>query len=385
MRTLLAIALLLTLPTRAAEPVKTDLFELHAGGYFTYRIPGIVVTAKGTILAYCEARKSSDLDWGTIDILMRRSTDGGATFDAPRKIVDPPAVPKNPVALAKGMLDKSTGVTVNNCVLFADAKGGAVHAVYCVEYHHCFYMRSDDDGLTFSKPVEITSALEEVRPKFDWKTFGVGPGHGIILNSSRLLAPVWISNGKGTNGHHPSVLSSIYSDDDGKTWHAGDVLFGDKEVPDPNETTAVELADGSVMFNTRTESPRHCRMVMTSKDGAHGWSPPRFDDALFDPICFASIIRANKETLVFSNPAGDGKFPNNRRNMTIRTSSDEGKTWPTHRLLEAGIAAYSDLAVLPDGQILCLYECGGENNNQFTTKSLRLAKFNLAWATARED
>src|SRR3954465_9169268 len=105
-RTLLALGTFLatTAATRAggAPPEKTDLFEANTGGYAHYRIPGLVVTKRGTLLAYCEARKSTKGDWGAIDVLMRRSTDGGTTWGPPRQVVSPPKdVTKNPVALAQ--------------------------------------------------------------------------------------------------------------------------------------------------------------------------------------------------------------------------------------------------------------------------------------------
>ena len=174
------LTLLFAASLHAAEPVKTDLFTAGDAAYETYRIPGIVVTKKGTLLVYCEARKSAKSDWGHIDVMLRRSTDGGKTFDAPRKIVDPTPSPAD-------------DTTVNNPVAIPDPDSGAVHFVYCINYAHCFYMRSDDDGQTFSKPVDITATLEELRPKYDWKVFATGPGHGIRLKSGRLLIPVWLA------------------------------------------------------------------------------------------------------------------------------------------------------------------------------------------------
>jgi sialidase-1 len=349
----------LTGPTLfAAEPVKIDLFEAGAGGYETYRSPGVVATKKGTVLVYCEARKSAKSDWGWIDVMMRRSVDGGATFGPPRKIVEPPADAA-----------KLSGVTINNPVAIADMQSGAVHLLYCVEYGRCFYMRSDDDGWTFSKPIEITAAFEELRPKFDWKVIATGPGHGVRLNGGRLLVPVWLAL---RQEHRPSCAATIYSDDDGRSWHAGDIVVTDsKETPNPSESEAVELADGRVMLNIRNESPRHRRLVSISKDGISGWSAPASDEALFDPICMASIIRVG-DWLVFSNPAGDGKTKA-RKDLTIRTSGDNGKTWAVSRMLEEGIAGYSDLAVRPDESLLCFFECGGVDGRQSHTKSLRLA------------
>src|SRR5437762_2156209 len=102
-RAMLLLAVAAT-PLQAAEPFldKTDLFEAGKGGYTLYRIPGIVVTSKGTLLAYCEARKSDKGDWGAIDLLLRRSTDGGKTWSAPKKVAEVPGPhKKNPAALAQ--------------------------------------------------------------------------------------------------------------------------------------------------------------------------------------------------------------------------------------------------------------------------------------------
>jgi sialidase-1 len=347
----------------AAEPIKSDLFQANTAGYETYRIPGVVVTKTGAILVYCEARKSAKSDWGTIDVMLRRSIDAGATFDAPRKIVEPP---------------KATGVTVNNPLAIADPESGAVHFLYCTDYAHCFHMRSDDDGQTFSKPTDITPAFEELRPKYDWKVIATGPGHGIRLKTGRLLVPVWLANGKTAQAHRPSCVATIYSDDNGQSWHAGEIAVNNtNQTPNPSECMAVELPDGRVMLNIRNESPKHRRLTSISKDGISNWSTPEFDESLFDPICMASIVRV-KDQLVWSSPAGDGKSKV-RTNLTLRLSTDSGKTWPARKLLEPGIAAYSDLAATPDGAVLCFYECGGVNEQQFYTRSLRLAKFDMGW------
>lgn len=404
---LLAVAWLFLLPRAAwsAAPVleKIDLFEAGKDGYALYRIPGLVVTTKGSVLAYCEARKSDRGDWGTIDILLRRSTDGGKTWQ-PRQHVAHfgSRVPKNPVAL-KQKLASADEQTVNNPVALVDQQTGAIHFLYCVEYARCFYQRSDDDGQTFSKPVDITAAFERFRPEYDWKVLATGPGHGIQLRNGRLVVAVWLSTGTGGHAHRPSVTTTIISDDHGQTWQRGEVA-----VPNtatwvyPNETCLVELADGQVMLNVRSESKAHRRLVVTSRDGATRWSQPRFDEALLEPICMASLARfsprsaASRNRLLFANPhnleRADGKgkegVSRDRRNLAIKLSYDEGQTWPVNKTLEAGYGAYSDLAVLPDGTALCLYERGtdaGKTKRPTNYTHLTLARFNLEWLTDGKD
>lgn len=362
-----------------ASQEKLDLFQAGQGGYALYRIPGVIVTSKGGVLAYAEARKAASSDWCAIDLVLRRSEDGGKSFAPPVFIgkLDIPVV-KNPVALAQ-KLGTPDEITYNNPVAIAD-RSGAVHFVFCVEYNRCFYMRSDDDGRSFSKPVEITSAFEAFRSDYDWKVLATGPGHGIQLKNGRLLVPVWLSTGTGGHAHRPSIVSTIYSDDGGATWRRGDVAaWNTPELVNPNETAAVELSDGRVMLNIRSESKDMRRAVAISPDGATGWTKPAFDAALYEPICFASLIRHSGSTLVFTNPVAKGR---ERKNVTVKVSGDDGRSWTSGRVLEEGWSGYSDLAVLPDGALLCLYERGStDGKNMYRTGSLTLARFTLDWAT----
>ncbi|HEY6401165.1 MAG TPA: sialidase family protein, partial [Blastocatellia bacterium] len=324
---------------------KMDLFEADKDGYKLYRIPGLVVTRSGALLAYCEARKTGKSDWDTIDIMLRRSADNGRTWDSPRRIanVEGPKS-KNPVAIERKQADPND-VTYNNPVAIADYKTGAVHFLFCLEYARCFYMRSDDDGATFTKPVEITSTFEGFRPRYDWRVIATGPAHGIQmrngqLKNGRLIVPVWLSLGTQGNGHGPSVTSSIYSDDHGKTWRAGEIIGLDTpELINPNETVAAQLADGRVLFNMRSVSKANRRAISVSRDGATGWSKAVFDQQLMEPICMASIARlsekrnGNRNRIIFANPdnltRADGRdtpgLRRDRKNLTVKLSYDEAQ------------------------------------------------------------
>jgi sialidase-1 len=400
MRLLISLTLF-ALPSAAvaAEPFldKADLFTAGKDDYVLYRIPGLVCTDKGTLLAYCEARKTTGNDWDSIDILLRRSTDGGKTWEARQKISDVPGPhQKNPVALLR-KVGNADDVTHNNAVAFVDHKTGAVHFLFCVEYMRCFYMKSEDDGKTFSKPVEITSAVDNFKKDYAWKVCATGPAHGIQLTSGRLVVPMWLSTGEGGNAHRPSALATIFSDDAGKTWQRGDIVADTSpDLINPNETVVAQLADGRVMLNIRSESKAHRRAVAFSKDGATGWTKPAFDDALLEPICMASLVRySDKPTrLLFANPhnldrAGGKVVPGanrDRKNLSVKLSYDEGKTWPVNRVLEPGFSGYSDLAVGPDGMIYCFYERGStDGKNIFRTGALCLARFNLEWLTEGKD
>jgi sialidase-1 len=375
LRTLNLFTLCVTFPALlAAAPLleKQDLFVDGQAGYPIYRIPGLVVTRSGALLAYAEGRTGST-DWSSIALLVRRSTDGGRTWSPARSLGRLPApVPRNPFST----LTTADPPTLGNPTAIA-ARDGAVHLLFVAEYQHAYYMRSDDDGLSFSAPVDITAAFEPLRRVYPWRVIATGPGHGIELRNHRLLVPVWLSSNDGSTG----VPATLYSDDRGRTWYPGELAV----PPDPaygalSENAAVQLSDGRVLLNIRNESTRHRRLLTWSPDGATRWSRPVFHDQLLEPICMAGFVRLKGRKLLFSNPdnldrrdgrAAPGK-PRDRRNLTVKLSLDDGATWPVTRVLEPARTGYSDLAVSPHGRIYCFYERRG---------ALALAIFNEAWLT----
>jgi sialidase-1 len=383
----LAAVLVFAASSEAAAPYfhSERLFEGGTQGYNIYRIPGIVVTKKGSILAYTEARRTNGNDWDSIDIVMRRSSDGGATFSPQRVIAHVPGkIQRNPVAAERNQ-GKPGDITYNNPVAIADADG-SVHFLFCLEYMRAFRMRSDDDGLTFSAPIEITSAFDAFRSDYAWRIIAVGPGHGIQLKRGRLLASVWLSLGTAGNGHHPSVTATIYSDDHGATWHRGAIAVpSSAEFPDPNEATLAELPSGFVMLNVRTEAKENRRVVLTSKDGATAWSAPHLQQDLPEPVCFGSLMRFKKD-LLFVNPdnllRADGKDirSKDRVNLKVRLSHDNGMHWTASRTIERAATGYSDLSVAKNGSILCLYEAVPKIDGVAHHDEL-LARFNLEWLT----
>jgi sialidase-1 len=369
--------------TMSSKPMltKIDLFENDMGGNKSYRIPGIVVTTKGTILAYCEARRDGPADYGEITTLLRRSTDGGKTWSKAKQITH--MGPRIEGLPAEG---KEKNQLSGNPTAIVDAEGKTIHFLYQINYEHGFYMKSVDDGVTWSAPVDITATYDAFRPEVNWNVIACGPTHGIQISKGahkgRLVVPIWLSYGP-RGKHGPSVSATIYSDDHGATWKRGDIALPDKEpIRSPNECVVVELSDGRVMLNGRSPSDANRRLVTISPDGAAGWSTPVFDDALIEPICCAGLtnVKGQPGTLVFSNPNNlklddDGKpvpgGTGKRRNVSIKVSRDDGKTWISNRTLEEGASGYSDVFSMDDGSIVCFYE---------RDQRLTLAHFNLAWA-----
>jgi len=379
---ILALFAVAVLGASAAEFSTQDLFLARNGEYVTCRIPTVLVTPAGSVLVTAEARRGKGGDWDGNDLVIRRSADAGRTWDAQRVLASNGTWGAGPL---------------HNVVPFADAAGGAVHLLFCFDYARVFQITSRDDGRSFSTPVEITAALAPLRASYPWKVVGSGANHGLVLRSGRWVVPVWLSDGSGKEfgsgklGHRPSVVASMVSDDRGATWRAGGIVSrGTAEIVNPSETAAVELADGRVLFNMRSESKQQRRLVATSPDGAGGWSAPVFHEQLKEPVCAASLIRWSwpkdgaPGVILFTNPDNleskltKSPVSRDRKRLTMKLSRDDGATWPVSRVIEEGPSGYSDLAVLPDGTILCVYECGlilGMTD----TKSLRLARFDLAW------
>ena len=382
----------------APELEQVDVFEAGTHGYAHYRIPAVVVSPAGTLMTFAEARKNSGGDWGPIDLVMRRSKDGGRTWDQQRIIAHVEGeIQQNPVALAQD-LAKPGEVTYNNLAPIVDHAEGAVHFLFCVEYARVYYMRTEDDGETFSIPVDVTAAFDAFRPEYDWKVVATGPGHGIQLENGRLLVPVWLSDGTGGHAHRPSVVGTVYSDDRGATWRRGDIVVSHPDLINPSETLAVQLADGRVMLNIRHESVEHRRAISISDDGATGWSDFRFQPELLEPVCMGSLIRlsttedSDKNRIVFVNPdSNEPRDPSNpdgnrkRQNVSVQLSYDEGETWAVKKILEPGPSGYSDLAVGPDGTLYCFYERGQVEAGRNYTRNLTLARFNLEWLTDGAD
>ena len=391
----LPLALAASLGVFAADVEKSDLFQGGEGGYASYRIPALVVTPQQTVLVACEARKFGRGDWDHVDIFFRRSSDGGQSWEPARELVGQrhlPADLKRNAAAVKAGLGRDGVFTINNPTWIADPSTGETHLLFCAEYARSFIITSRDGGVTFSTPRDLTDAFEEFRTRdhYAWRVIAVGPGHGIRLTTGRLVTSVWLSTGDGAGAHRPSICATLFSDDHGATWHAGEIVARDPDpLTNPSEAAIVEVDAGQVMLNIRSESSRNRRAVAESKDGATGWSRPVFQEDLWEPVCLAALVRLEPAVsgqpplLLFSNPASHEKNSTApatttsrvRQNLTLRASRDGGKTWPTARALEPGPSAYSDLGAGTAGPIYCFYERGTRGPSE----KLTFARIPSSW------
>jgi sialidase-1 len=365
-----------TVKTSSVRPVfeTSTVFEPIPGQYASMRIPALVITKEGTLLAFSEGRISSASDWADMDLLMRRSMDGGKTWE-PLKVIAP----------------REGGKPTSNPTPIVD-KDGTIHLLFQRDYAVAYYTKSTDDGKTWSKPVDITYAFEAFKPEYNWKVLAPGPGHAIQLKNGRLVVPVWLADSEKLvphRSHYPSRVATIYSDDAGNTWKRGELLPSTPDVRSPSEMMAVEMEDGRVMLSIRHSAPIHRRGVSYSPDGASKWTIPTVDEELFDPVCMASITRVSskrkqgKSRLLFVNPDSRDIPKNPRKNLTAKLSYDEGESWSVQKVINAESSGYSDLAVGPDGMIYCLYETNTTGTGW--NYSLVLKRFNLEWLTEGKD
>ncbi len=349
------------LSVTGAVEKSVEHIEVYTSGkneYDTYRIPSVIVTKKGTVLAFCEGRRNSGGDAGDIDILLKRSSDGGRTFSRQQVVWDDGA---NTCGNPCPVVDQATGTIW----LLLTHNLGTDHEREIVAgksqgTRTVWVTSSTDDGLTWTKRREITSTTK----KPDWAWYATGPGCGIQTRSGRLVIPCdhIVTGGELWSSH------VIFSDDHGKTWQLGGTA-----PPQTNECEVVELSDSRLLLNMRNYDREHtCRAIAYSTNGGMSFSKVRYDETLVEPVCQASIRRydvGRDKAILFSNPAQ----AKGRARMTVRVSRDDCRTWPVERVLHYGPAAYSCLAVLPDGTILCLYERGW--NQPYET--IALARFGM--------
>jgi sialidase-1 len=345
---------------RAPRIAKTVVFRSGEGGYHTYRIPALIQTRKGTLLAFCEGRRNSRSDTGDIDIVLRRSRDKGRTWSETAVVADHgPDTIGNPCPV----VDRASGrilllLTGNPGHMkesqIAARESGGSRTVWMAA--------SDDDGLTWSRPREITSQAK--LPEWTW--YATGPGNGIQLRTGRLLIPC-DHDVFQTRGHHSHM---IYSDNHGESWR-----IGGSTGAGTNECAVAELADGSLVLNMRGMNIGKRRAVSRSTDGGLTWSPYTLDETLIEPQCQGSLVVSPKhpDWLLFSNPAAL-----TRTALTVRLSRDGGRAWHAAREVHSGPAAYSSLAALRDGSIGLLYEAGEQNPYE----TISYARFGLDWVSA---
>lgn len=359
---------------------QTEIFVGGQDNYNTYRIPSMLCTKSGTVLAISEGRKDVGQDGGPTDIVLKRSLGNAGKWTPAFASAQGGGRNRRttmmwlPLQVVFPSTDK--GEAWMNPVPVIDQSDGTIFLFandypqpYKDENAPIWVTKSTDEGATWSKPVEVTQTTGRHE---------IGPGAGIQLRSGRLVVQVYDG--------------ILYSDDHGRSWKPGGVAPGEW-----NETQVVELVDGTLLFSRRG---MHSRRIMFSKDQGMNWSQPVADPDLPDPDCQGSMIRYTREDqgysknrILFSNPVSGNlgvglvtSDPRGRYNVTVRMSYDEGKTWPVAKRIQTGPGAYSSMTVFPDGSIGILYENGiAFGSFDDYCKKISFARFTLDWLTDGKD
>ncbi len=338
-----------------------SIFKSGTNGYSTFRIPSIVTTKSGKLLAFAEGRVHNSSDTGNIDLVMRSSTDEGENW-SPLIIIwnDNDNVCGNPAPV----VDFETG----DIHLLMTWNLGLDHESDIIDgkskdTRRVFIASSTDEGENWTEPKEITSSVK----RENWTWYATGPCHGIQLKhgekKGRLVIPC--DHIQADTKKYFSHI--IYSDDNGKSWQLGGTTPQDQV----NECTVAELPDGKLLLNMRNyDRSQKSRKVSFSGDGGLNWSAIQSDTALIEPICQASLLFAEKnESLWFLNPASETV----RVNMTLKVSHDFGRTWAIAKVLNPGPSAYSDLTLINPTTLGCVHE-GGKTNPY---ESIYFTKFKI--------
>jgi sialidase-1 len=351
---------------RPARCTSSVPFTAGEGGYDTYRIPAVLTTPRGTVLAFAEGRVGGAGDTGNIDVVVRRSPDGGCTWG-----------PLGVVAAGGGdtrgnpapVIDPATGdIVLVTCFNSGTATEAEIMRgeVTPEESRRVFVQTSTDDGRTFSAPRDITTRAK--RP--DWRWYATGPGHAVALtrgeHAGRLLIPANHSAappaGSADTGQESKYYGAhaLYSDDGGASWDIGYVDDSYEGVINANESLAAELPDGRLYFNARDQhgtSPGN-RMDTYSSDGGETLDRPYAAQPTLDavPTVQASVLQMTGRgaPLLFAGPSN----PAAREAMALWRSDDAGRTFTPVTTLSDRPAAYSDLVQLTRNTVGVLYETG---------------------------
>ena len=384
MKKLILLLLLIGIKTQAQE-TKVPVFTSGTEGHKSYRIPAIIKNTKGDLLAFAEGRVNGSGDFGDINIVMKRSSDGGKTWGEMTTVVDydaqqagnpAPVLDNSDPAFPKGriFLFYNTGNNHEGEV----RKGNGLREVW--------YKTSTDGGISWSEGVNITTQVHKPKqpntnPAYnfneDWRSYANTPGHAMQFQEGKYKGRLYVaanhSAGQPIKDATDYVAHGFYTDDHGKTFKLSETL----QIQGSNESTAAEISNGGLIFNSRNQKGDvKQRIVALSKDGGETWDKTYFDANLPDPVNQGSILnigkKKGKSILAFSN-AADTK---NRDNLTLRISFDDGKTWSISKVIDKNqegkpkdFTAYSDIVKIGKKEIGILYEKDNYKQIVFTVAS----------------
>jgi len=390
-RSLLVLFTILSCYVLLAQQKPVPVYISGNEGYKSFRIPAIIKLTDGQLLAFAEGRVGGSGDFGNIDIVLKRSPDSGKTWSAIEKVMDYDSLQAgNPAPV----------------VDFSDHKypKGRIFLFYNTGNNHeneirhgkgireAWYITSTDFGISWSKPVNITSQVHKpnqpnIYPDYnftaDWRSYANTPGHAMQFNSGkyngRILVAANHSEGTPKDNFTDYFSHAYYTDDHGKTFSLGETLM----IPGSNEATAAQISGNNLMLNARNQKGDiRARIVAISSDGGDTWDTSYFDKNLPDPVCEGSILAIGEQNgeniLAFCNAADSL----HRDNLTLRISFNDGTSWPVsipvdkspEGSIRKDYTAYSDIVKLSPDEIGVLYEY--DNYSQIVFKVINWKKVN---------
>jgi sialidase-1 len=360
---------------------KIPVFVSGTDGYKSYRIPAIIATPGGSLLAFAEGRVHGSGDFGDIDIVMKKSADNGNTWGKLQVVVDvdslqagncAPVVDTNDPAYPNGriFLFYNTGNNYEGQV----RKGNGLREVW--------YKTSSDNGATWSDAVNITTQVHrpkqpQINPLYnfpeDWRGYANTPGHAMQFQNGKYKGRIFVAANHSNGNPQPNFTDyeahGYYTDDHGKTFHLGETV----NMPGSNESTAAELSHNKLMMNSRNQrGDVLARIVSISSNGGSTWDTSYFDKTLIDPVNEGSLLtvgyKNGNDIIAFCNAADT----NRRDSLTLRISYDDGKTWKKSYLIDKSptgkgdYTAYCDLVKVSKKEIGILYERNSYKEIVFT-------------------
>lgn len=329
----------------SAQPGYTSLlpypvFQSGENGYRCFRIPAIVRSPEGLLLAFAEGRRRDCGDFGDVDIVLKTSPDDGKTWSPLRVVAQYDSLQAGNPAPVFDLLDPA--FPGGRLFLFYNTGNASEQAVREGKgSREVWFKTSEDAGKTWSSPVNITAQVHH--PAADWRSYANTPGHALQLDNGRLFVPANHSSGVPQAAFRDYRAHAFFSDDHGKTFR----LSPDTDYPGSNESTAARLPAGGVLMSIRNQSgDAKYRLLGRSDNGGEAWDSLWIARDLPDPVCQGSllniVLKNGQAALLHSNPSSQTE----RCCLTVKISRDEGLHWDTLREIYPGSAAYSDLVLL---------------------------------------
>ncbi len=345
--------------TQALAPLEIQLFKNGEGEYACYRIPAMIKTQEGTLMAFAEGRKTGCSDFGNVDILLRMSYDDGLHWTEMQVVAEFGELQAGNPAPVEDLFDPR--FSEGRVFLFYNTGDVSEHDIRLGKGNReVHFITSADQGKNWSEPTNITNQVHfnstTTQTEKDWRTNATTPGHAFQFTKApytgRIYVPANHSQGEPQEGFNEYRAYGFYTDNHGKDFQTSP----DLNTPSSNEAIGVELDDGSLMLNVRVQNgARKERLIAISTSGGKQWDTEYYDSELISPVCQSSVLlfKGKQDTiLLYSGP----NSKTNREKMTVKGSFDRGKKWDLEKEIYPGPSAYSDLVQIDQNTVGIFYE-----------------------------